>query len=321
MRVRPIVAFSVIAASAILLAGCSTPSEPSGASAAPSPTGAPGDLCAAAIADGAVVDSVKVTGDAGKTPEVEFATPLQITAPERTVLKSGEGKLENGDFVLYAYTIYDGSSGEEISSKGYKPGELLPEQASPDGNGQLFGCEGPGARIAAVAPPQENIPGGVVYVLDILKTVPTSAWGEQQEPTEGMPEVKLGDDGAPTITIPDADPPKEVTLATLKKGDGATVEPGDTVLVQYTGVRWSTGEVFDSSWKTGVPASFQTTGVVEGFKQALEGYTVGSQVEVVMPPKAGYGEGEINETDLKGETLVFVVDILGTQHADAAPAQ
>jgi FKBP-type peptidyl-prolyl cis-trans isomerase len=88
------------------------------------------------------------------------------------------------------------------------------------------------------------------------------------------------------------------------------------VLVQYTGVRWSNGETFDSTWdKGGVPTSFSTTGVVTGFQKALEGQTVGSQVLVVMPPAEGYGEGEINSTDLKGETLVFVVDILGAQQA------
>ena len=34
-----------------------------------------------------------------------------------------------------------------------------------------------------------------------------------------------------------------------------------------------------------------------------------------MTPADGYGEGEINTTDLKGETLVFVVDILATAPA------
>jgi peptidylprolyl isomerase len=52
---------------------------------------------------------------------------------------------------------------------------------------------------------------------------------------------------------------------------------------------------------------------VTGFQQALEGQTVGSQVVVVIPPEFGYGGQEGHE--LAEETLVFVVDILGTQHA------
>ena len=56
-----------------------------------------------------------------------------------------------------------------------------------------------------------------------------------------------------------------------------------------------------------------TTELIAGYKEALEGQTVGSQVLVVIPPEFAYGEGEINEDDLTGETLVFVVDILDTQ--------
>jgi peptidylprolyl isomerase len=132
----------------------------------------------------------------------------------------------------------------------------------------------------------------------------------------GPADGALADNGAPTITLPGGDAPTETTLETLKKGDGYTVQSGDTVLVQYTGVRWSDGETFDSTWdKGGVPTSFSTTGVVAGFQKALEGQTVGSQVLVVIPPKDGYGEGDINANDLKGETLVFVVDIIGAQKA------
>ena len=132
-----------------------------------------------------------------------------------------------------------------------------------------------------------------------------------------MPTVSLGDGGAPAITIPEGQtPPTETQVATLKKGDGPVVQAGNQVLLQYTGVRWSNGETFDSTWdKGGVPTSFATNKVVAGFQKALEGQTVGSQVLVTMTPADGYGEGDINTTDLKGETLVFVIDILGTAPA------
>ena len=62
----------------------------------------------------------------------------------------------------------------------------------------------------------------------------------------------------------------------------------------------------------GEPATFATTGVVAGFKSALEGQTVGSTVVVAMPPVCGYGEAGSSQHELAGETLVFVVDILET---------
>ncbi|WP_323825705.1 FKBP-type peptidyl-prolyl cis-trans isomerase, partial [Pseudomonas aeruginosa] len=66
--------------------------------------------------------------------------------------------------------------------------------------------------------------------------------------------------------------------------------PGDQVIVQYTGALYDGGTVFDSSWTNGAPAEFATTGVVPGFRKALEGQTVGSQVLVVMPASDGYGD-------------------------------
>ncbi len=95
------------------------------------------------------------------------------------------------------------------------------------------------------------------------------------------------------------------------------VNPGDTVIVQYTGVLYDGGTVFDSSWDKGAPTQFATTAVVPGFKKALEGQTVGSQVLAVIPPADGYGD-QAQGSIPAGATLVFVVDILGVQHAPAA---
>ncbi len=105
---------------------------------------------------------------------------------------------------------------------------------------------------------------------------------------------------SPTVTLPEGDIPTEFSKATLKKGDGAVVEAGDQVLVQYHGVSWNTGEVFDESWGK-QPFTFTVgSGVVQGFTDAVTGETVGSQVIAVLPPAVAYGEGEINDADLKG---------------------
>ena len=96
----------------------------------------------------------------------------------------------------------------------------------------------------------------------------------------------------------------------LKKGTGATVASGDTVTVQYQGVNWRTGKVFDQSWGRAV-AQFPTTGVVKGFATGMVGQTVGPQVVVVIPPADGYGSKGNSQAGIKGtDTLVFVIDIL-----------
>ncbi|MFT4052287.1 MAG: FKBP-type peptidyl-prolyl cis-trans isomerase [Microbacterium sp.] len=312
-RLRPLAALSVVAASAFLLAGCSGSTD---ADATASASATTVDLCDSAAASGDTSDAISVSGEVGEIPTVDFATPIDVTdlELERTVAVEGDGdEIVSGDFVDYAATILDGSTGEVLSQSGYEEGEVLPEQISSDNGGQLFGCATIGSRLVLVGATGDETTPSVVYVIDVLGVTPIAAWGEEQDAVDGMPTVTLDDDGAPTITIPDADAPTETEIVDLKIGDGATVEEGDQVLLQYTGVRWSTGETFDSTWDNGgVPTTLTTTDVVDGFKAALEGQTVGSQVLVVMTPADGYGEGDINEDDLVGETLVFVIDILAT---------
>ena len=91
----------------------------------------------------------------------------------------------------------------------------------------------------------------------------------------------------------------------------AVVADGDDVTVNYQGLNWDTKEIFDDSWAKGSPANFNTAQVVPGFSQALVGQSVGSQVLVVIPPALGYGEAGSSGNALAGQTLVFVIDILG----------
>lgn len=317
MRIRPLATLSAVALSAVLLAGCSSGSPDSSAS----PSGPPvADLCDAAAPSGAASDAVTVEGAVGEESVATFASPLEIPELQTTVIEEGSGDpTEAGQLVQYALTAFSADTGEKLGSIGYTENPVLPAQISPDNPiGQVLGCASPGTRVVAAFPPSDPN-AGEVYVFDLLSVVPNAAWGEPQEPVDGLPTVTLAKDGAPTIELPGGDAPTEVEMATLKKGDGATVASGDTVLVQYTGMKWSDGSIFDSSWEKGTPATFQTTGVVVGFGQALEGQTVGSQVVVVVPPEFGYGEAGSSDHELAGETLVFVVDILGTQ--PTAPAQ
>lgn len=310
MRTRSLTALSVAAVSALLLVGCGSTDPDSSAV----PTGTPDDLCSVVAPSGPASEAVTVEGEPGEQSTLSFDVPLEIDELQATVVAEGTGEpVAAGDFVRYALSAFSAETGDELGSAGYGDATALPMQISPDNPiGQILGCAAPGTRVVA-AFPASDAAAGEVYIVDLLEVVPTAAWGEPQEPVDGFPTVELDETGAPTITLPGGDAPAEVELAVLKEGDGATVSPGSGVLVQYTGVKWSDGSVFDSSWDRGMPATFQTTGVVDGFRQALEGQQVGSQVLVVIPPAYGYGEGEINETDLVGETLVFVVDILGAQ--------
>jgi len=320
VRLRSITLLSLAAASALLLSGCAGTGD-GDASASPAATDAAAvDLCDAQAATGDAAESVVVDGEPGQTSTLSFDAPLDVDELEVATVNEGDGaQVAAGDFISYSLTAYSAETGELIGQYGFEEGEMFPVQISAETTyGQVFGCGHEGDRVVAVFPATEDY-DGEVYVLDLLSIVPTAAWGEQQDPVEGLPTVSLAEDGTPTIDVPDTDAPTETTVTTLKKGDGYEVQSGDYVLIQYRGARWSTGELFDGgdTWADGTPYSAQTTGFVPGFQQALEGQTVGSQVLVVITPEDGYGEGEINEDDLVGETLVFVIDIIGAQHVES----
>ncbi|MGO1928146.1 MAG: FKBP-type peptidyl-prolyl cis-trans isomerase [Microbacterium gubbeenense] len=324
VRHRSIAALSAAALSMLVLAGCAGDAEPT-ADADPSAdaTEAPADLCDSAAPGGDDIDAVKVSGEFGEEAEVSFDAPLELTEIERKVLTEGSGdKLEAGEYITYAATVYDAETGEYVGSEGYDDQTALPAGVQANNIfGMALGCATPGTRVAFTFPGQTAQDGTTmssqVYVLDFLARAETKARGEAQDAPEGVPGVELSEDGEPTVTIPDdLEVPKETEVTTLIEGDGETVAEGDSVFLQYKGVKASDGEEFDSSWSRGTPTALPATagpgGVVEGFAKAMIGQKVGSQVIAVIPRAEGYGPTEGHE--LQEEDLIFVVDILGAMH-------
>jgi FKBP-type peptidyl-prolyl cis-trans isomerase len=314
VRTRSIALVSTVAAATLLLAGCSGSADPEATDTAD----AAADLCAVAAEPGDASDAVTVEGEFGEVSAATFELGQTVDALQRTVLSEGDGDaISDGDYVSYALSAFDAESGERIGDAGYADGELLPAQITSDASlAQVLGCATVGSRLS-VAFPTSDSAAAQFYIIDVLEITPTAAWGAEQEPVDGMPTVTLADDGEPTVEIPDAAAPADLQISVLKEGDGAPVSAGDTTLLQYQGVNWETGEVFDASWANGAPISIQGNTYVEGFIQALEGQKVGSQVLVVIPPALGYGEEGSSEHELAGQTLVFVIDILANQTAIA----
>lgn len=327
MRKRPLIVLSTIAAATLLLAGCA-------GDAAPESTGTPSPSadasCLADLASGAGSDAVSVEGE-GASAKITVPEGTELTEAQRSVVVEGDGdEVLPGDLISLRYQLVDATTNEVLSTSERGPDGVLaallpsqqPQQIVDPTQSTVFTvaaeCLPIGSSVVLTLPAaQEGMHPSVLYV-ETIEELPTTASGSDEEPTDGAPAVKLDDEGAPTITIPDGDAPAETEVSILKQGDGAVVGAGDLVTVQYRGVKWSDGSEFDSSWGRGaVPAQFQTSGVVTGFRLALEGQKVGSQVVVSMPPKDGYGASEGNE--LQNETLVFVVDILATTPIEQAP--
>jgi peptidylprolyl isomerase len=156
----------------------------------------------------------------------------------------------------------------------------------------------------------------LVFVFDLLGTMRTNARAEgtaiPYDPGADMPRVSFGSHG-PVITVPSrVTPPKKLVAKVLVRGHGKPILNGQTVVAQYSGVVWSSGKVFDSSWQRGFPESFVLGAgqVLAGWEQGLGGVPVGSRVLLIVPPSLGYGrQGDAPDVSAH-DTLVFVVDIV-----------
>jgi peptidylprolyl isomerase len=299
---------------ALALAGCST---------------AGGENC---IPSGPASSAVKVEGEFGVAPTLTIDGTLTATTTERSVVIAGTGAAAaDGDSVKMNYTLYNGTTGMEIEKSEYTEGSELSypidtAATSFVGLSKALECTTVGTRLVAVIPNAEGfgdqaaqaglgLDDTLVFVVDVtgIAAKPLAeATGEPVAPLEGFPDVTFTD-GNPTVTIPEGPVPTEYAISTLIQGAGDVVPDGATVVVNYEGVNWNTGAVFDSSFDRGSPATFSTGGVIQGFRDALVGQKVGSRVVVIIPSELGYGDVGSGDLIKGGDTILFVVDILGIQ--------
>lgn len=327
LRVRKIPAALTLTVVALLaLSGCT---------AAGSSTNAASADCTRTVTPVAEQnDAVTVTGEFGKSPTVTMYTPLRTTTTQvRDVIEgdsTGNPIISSDQLVVLDVAVYNAADGELLVETLYD-GDLSQPLSMSSWEGTFPGltddltCATPGSRVALTLAPDDLDPqvverfaieGAAVAVFDVRKVYLDRANGAEQFVVgNGMPTVVRASTGQPGVSIPDATPPSDVVVEVLKKGTGEVVSDAAPVRVHYTGLTWAERTVFDSSWGK-EPISVTLDGVVDGFAQALEGQTVGSQVLVVVPPESGYGD-EAQGTIPANSTLVFVIDILGI---DSLPA-
>lgn len=97
-------------------------------------------------------------------------------------------------------------------------------------------------------------------------------------------------------------------------GNGAEAAAGQTVTVHYTG--WLTnGNKFDSSKDRDDPFEFPLGAghVIRGWDEGVQGMKVGGTRKLTIPPDLGYGARGAGGVIPPNATLVFEVELLGTE--------
>ena len=278
--------------------------------------------------------SVTAKGSFGSSPSVTIPKQKPTGTLAVKILIQGNGPtITKSDLFLSNFTIYvwSGTTNKLLDSTYSSSPQVLPASLLPGIQSAVTGKK-VGSRVLVVVPPKQgygtsgNSQLGVtgsdtlVFVMDLIQKYSSgtvSASGTKVSSGGGdLPTVSTAQGSAPKVTIPKGvTPPTTLVSKTLIKGSGPVVTKGEFVVVQYTGVNWRTGQVFDSSWERSLPYSFKIgaspSQVIPGWDQGLVGQTVGSRVLLVIPPKDAYGSAGQSQAGIKGtDTLVFVVDII-----------
>jgi peptidylprolyl isomerase len=132
----------------------------------------------------------------------------------------------------------------------------------------------------------------------------------------GKPCVATADalpEGAPAVPVEVGPAPTTLVTKDLKEGTGPTVQPGDTVTVNYIGVACSTGKIFDSSYTRGQTVTFPLSQVIQGWTDGIPGMKVGGVRLLGIPADQAYGSHSPTPDIAPDEALWFAVEVTATR--------
>jgi peptidylprolyl isomerase len=321
----------------LLLLGACGDDEPSAtASASPTPASSPTPSAPSPsprpsakpkVTASTNLDKVKVTGDYGKPPKVTVKAPWAIDKTRSKALRANPdgATILAGQTIEINYAGYNGRTGKKFDDS-YSRGASAAfniDQVVPGFKKGLVG-QHQGSRVLMAMPgsdgydgsggnPQADIQVGdtLIFVVDVVTIQLTGPAGSKVTPKPGLPAV-TDSDGNPEITVPKAEPPAKLQIQPLIKGTGKKVGAEDTITIDYKWVTWSDGKVVEQTYES-KPADSPLSSLLPGIVKGLTGQTVGSRVLLVIPPADGYPEGNESPKINKGETLVFVIDVLFAQ--------
>ena len=177
---------------------------------------------------------------------------------------------------------------------------------------------------------QDAMAGGKVLLTDDqIKTVMTDLKNQvrQEQEAKRLAAAETNKKEGAAFLAANATKPGVVTLPSgleykiLVAGTGPKPTADDKVVCNYRGMLLNNTE-FDSSYKSGRPATFPVTGVIKGWTEALQLMPVGSKWQLFIPADLAYGEPGRGPIE-PNATLVFEVELLSIQPktpAAAAPA-
>ncbi len=146
---------------------------------------------------------------------------------------------------------------------------------------------------------------------DPASSDPASSDPASSDPSNSFEEVPTPTNpDKPEVEIP-AEPPTELVITVLEEGEGPEAAAGDTVIVDYVGVRSSDGVEFDNSYDRfePFPVVLGSGSVIPGWESGLVGAQAGARIQLDIPSDLAYGAEARSDIIGENEDLTFVIDV------------
>lgn len=152
----------------------------------------------------------------------------------------------------------------------------------------------------------------------LLVALSLSACGQSKEAIANMDAAKTfmtnnaKADGVKTL-------PSGVQYKVVTSGpaDGTSPKKSDEVKVHYEGKLLS-GEIFDSSFQRGAPATFPLGGLIPAWVEALQQMKPGDEWLLYVPPEQGYGAQGAGPIP-PNSVLIFRIQLIAFRDRPMAP--
>ena len=106
--------------------------------------------------------------------------------------------------------------------------------------------------------------------------------------------------------------PSGLRIKITQPGDGASPQPTDTVKVHYRGTLLN-GQEFDSSYKSGRPATFALNRVIACWTEGLQLLKPGGKATLYCPTEIAYGDRGYPGIIPPGAFLTFEVELVAVE--------
>jgi peptidylprolyl isomerase len=270
-----------------------------------------GDDSTASNASTAATAAAGPTTTSPQKPEVKLPSTLP-TELVVTDLTEGTGTAAaTGDTVVVNYVGVRSEDGKEFDNS-YDKGRTFPVTL---GSGQVI--EGWDKGLVGIKPGgrrQLDIPAALAYgdnppSTDVIQK--GDALTFVVDAVAVIPKVDPAD--APDVTVPPTPNQAEQTFTDLIVGDGAEIQPGQTVAVHLLAFSAADGKQIDSSWEAGTPLTFVPGAgqLPPGLEKAVEGMRVGGRRQVDIPFADAFGASGNDQLGLPPSTdLIMVLDLV-----------